>query len=412
MNKDKPEKKILIVSDSADELRSVQDLLTPDLGGYWCADHDTEALNLFTEKQPAVLILAFLEIEKAERFYLTLFRQCSQIQNIPHQTLVLCKNTEAEHAFSLCLSGTVDDYVVNRPLYDLFRLRLSVRQALDRRLVHQQSTGLSRQLAGIGKDLHWLDDYVGKALASGERRYQDTLQAFNDYNRHLGNHLSQLENSLSEPAPGHAVPMLDRSVLSQQFDQVRRKAMGLEAHQVQQYLRESGTWLKQFSESYREHLKPLRRGPFPPPLPEVMIVEDDPVYREILDTMLHDAGFRTVHAANGEEALAGLNRRRPDIMLLDYRMPGLDGIATLKRMKSDANLRAVPVIMLSAISEKDVVSKSIQIGAMGFIVKPGDRQTILGKIMAHLPQEVRMTLRPDTPPLPPTDDDGAHRQVS
>lgn len=392
MSRDKPEKRILIVSDSADELRSVGELLSSDLGGYWSTDDDSEALRLFSENHPAVLILAFLEIEKAERFYLTLFRQCSEIQSIPHQTLVLCKNTEAELAYSLCVGGTVDDYVVNRPLYDGFRLRLSVRQALERRSVGQQSNQLNRQLSGVGRDLHRLDEYVGVTLAAGESRHKDTLKAFNEYSRHIGNHLTELERSLSDPSLASAIQVLDRSALSQQFDQVRRKSMEPAARKMENHLRESGVWIKRFSENFNERLKPMREGPYPAPLPEIMVVEDDDAYREMLVVMLEGTGFRVIPVESGEVALAELHRRRPDVVLLDYRMPGLDGIDTLQRFKFDPDLKGVPVIMLTAVSERDIVSKSVRNGAVDFVVKPSDRETILSKILVHIPEDLRKVI--------------------
>jgi DNA-binding response OmpR family regulator len=394
VKKDAPGRRILIVSDSADELRSVQDLMTADLGGYWSTDDDTQALKLFAEKQPAVLILAYQEIERAERFYLTLFRQCSQIQEIPHQTLVLCKNTEAELAFTLCQSGTIDDYVVNRPLYDPFRLRLSVRQALDRRSVRQESVRLNKQLSGVGKDLDRLDAFVGNSLAAGERSQQEALKAFDDYAHRIGSHLHQLEHSLRDPALGNAIQILDHGLLSQQFDRVRQKAIEPETRRVQERLQKSGAWIRQFSEHYTERLQPLRDEPFPAALPEVMLVEDDPAYLDMLRIMLDNAGFRVITAECGEAALTELHRRRPDIMLLDYRMPGIDGVETLRRMKADPDLRNLPVIMLTAISERDVVNKSIHLGAQDFIVKPSDRDTILAKILVHLPADIAQRIAP------------------
>lgn len=396
MNKETPAKRILIVSDSSDELHAVRNLLSSDLGGYWSADSDAEGLALFSEKQPAVLILAFMEIGKAERFYLTLYRQCTQIQDIPHQTVVLCKNTEAEQAFSLCLNGSVDDYVVNRPLYDPYRLRLSVRQALDRRVDRQTSSRLTKQLSGVGKDLQQVDEYVGKSLAQGERRQQEALAAYQEYRDRVTNQLSVLESQLFDSMLS-GIPAQERKALAQQLDLLRKKATEPDARRMQGRLQESSAWLDQFTKNYNERVQPLREVPYPPPQPEVMVVEDDPIYRDMLQIMLDSSGFRVIAAENGEDALNELRRRRPDLILLDYQMPGMDGILTLQRIKADPDLRAVPVIMLTAVSERVVVQKCIQIGALDFIVKPSDRGTIVNKIAQRLPVELRRNLptRPD-----------------
>lgn len=68
------------------------------------------------------------------------------------------------------------------------------------------------------------------------------------------------------------------------------------------------------------------------------------------------------------------------------------GILTLQRIKADPDLRAVPVIMLTAVSERVVVQKCIQIGALDFIVKPSDRGTIVNKVAQRLPVELRRNL--------------------
>ena len=95
MATDKSSKNIIIAGDSDDELQAVRDLLPDDIYDCWSVDNVAEAIRLFVEKRPNVLILSFQEINKAEVFYLTLYRQCPQIQGIKHQTLILCKSSEA-----------------------------------------------------------------------------------------------------------------------------------------------------------------------------------------------------------------------------------------------------------------------------------------------------------------------------
>lgn len=337
-------KQILIVSDTADELRAVHDLMTADLGGYWSSDNEAAGLQLFQEHRPSVLILAFQEIEKAERFYLMLYRQCPQMQDIPHQTLLLCKNTEAESAYALCMSGTMDDYVVNRPLADPFRLRLSVRQALDRRNDEQQSSTVGRLLVNVGSDLKQIDNYVGKRLAADEGKQEESLRVLQTFSTKLTHRIRQFEDRLGTPAMGHMVKVLDQGGLRRQFEQFRRES----------------------------------------PEPEVVVVDDDEIYLDMLVTIIEGGGLRAIAVNNGEAALARLHFRRPDLVLMDFQMPGLDGLQALRRMKLDPDLKPVPVIMLTGTSERELVAQCIQAGAADFIVKPSDRATILAKINAQL----------------------------
>ena len=348
MSTKKSDKHILIVSDSADELRSVLELMTADLGGHWSTDNEAAGLLLFQEHRPSVLILSFQEIEKAERFYLTLYRQCPQMQEIPHQTLLLCKNTEAESAYALCMGGTIDDYVVNRPLYDPFRLRLSVRQALDRRTDEQQSSTVNRLLVNVGSDLRHLDSYVVKKLADGKEQEKESLGVFQTFTSKLTNQIRQFEDHLSTPAMGHVVKVLGQGGLRRQFEQFRQES----------------------------------------PQPEILVADDDEIYLEMLVTIIEGGGLRAVAVDNGEAAIAKMLFRSPDLVLMDYQMPGLDGLQTLRRMKMNPDLKPVPVIMLTGTSERELVAQCIQAGAADFIVKPSDRATILAKINAQLAQRV------------------------
>lgn len=320
MSQDKAERPLLIVGDAAADVRAVRELLRDDCPGLFDADNEEAGVRLFQERAPALLLLAFRELEKSERFYLTLFRQCPTIREIPHQTLLLCTSDEAEAAFSLCRNGTLDDYLVNRPLHDPLRLRLAVRQGLERQVRRAQAASANRQLAHIGSDLRHLDAFVNKALVDGQACH-------------------------AEGTP-----------------------------------REAQECLRQFGEGYREQADRLASHEYPPAQPEVMLVDDDDVYREMLGAMLEEVDVRASLVDGGEAALAEMRRRRPDIVLLDYGMPGLDGMATLRRMKDDPELWHIPVVMLTGVNARETVKEVIMAGAAGFIVKPSNRSTILARI--------------------------------
>jgi CheY-like chemotaxis protein len=90
---------------------------------------------------------------------------------------------------------------------------------------------------------------------------------------------------------------------------------------------------------------------------------------------LREAGLTTRlhHVADGEEALAYLHtvRERPDLVLLDLRLPGVDGHEVLRRMKEDGRLRAIPVVMVSTSDDPDDVDASYDLGASCYVRKPG-----------------------------------------
>jgi CheY-like chemotaxis protein len=86
----------------------------------------------------------------------------------------------------------------------------------------------------------------------------------------------------------------------------------------------------------------------------VLIVDDEFGIAEVLETMLSDAGYRVITAINGREGLARLSEAKPDLILLDFMMPLVNGPAMLRAMAADPAWRTIPVIMMSSLDEETV----------------------------------------------------------
>ena len=112
----------------------------------------------------------------------------------------------------------------------------------------------------------------------------------------------------------------------------------------------------------------------------VLVVDDDPTVRSLLAKTLEKEGYRVISARNGVEALALAREHRPQAITLDVLMPQMDGWATLKELKADAELRDIPVIMVTVLNERGM---AIPLGAADFMTKPVDRQR-LAAILARL----------------------------
>jgi DNA-binding response OmpR family regulator len=122
----------------------------------------------------------------------------------------------------------------------------------------------------------------------------------------------------------------------------------------------------------------------PPPAPEpaavpaptptgdgiVMIVDDDPEHRELLRRYLVHLGHETLEAEHGGLALATLDARRPEVILLDVHMPVLDGFQTLERLKDHPAWREIPVIVLSAVDDLGSAVRCLSLGAEDYLQKP------------------------------------------
>ncbi len=102
----------------------------------------------------------------------------------------------------------------------------------------------------------------------------------------------------------------------------------------------------------------------------ILVVDDQAGIRSLLWEVFRGEGYRVVTAANGVEALAKWKEQGPDLVLLDLKMPGLDGLDVLRRVAGDQ--RQVPVIMMTAYGELQIVEEALGLGARGYITKPFD----------------------------------------
>jgi len=102
---------------------------------------------------------------------------------------------------------------------------------------------------------------------------------------------------------------------------------------------------------------------------KIMIVEDDSFVMDIYQTKLAQEGFEAVAAINGLEAMKKLQEVRPDLILLDIIMPYMDGLEVLKKIKDDERLKNIPIILLTNLSQKEEISKGLELGANDYLIK-------------------------------------------
>lgn len=101
----------------------------------------------------------------------------------------------------------------------------------------------------------------------------------------------------------------------------------------------------------------------------VLVVEDDKFLRELITRKLEAENFYVIEAIDGEEGIKKASEEKPDIVLLDIVLPGIDGFEILKRMKADPGLSKIPVIMLTNLGQRDDVERGIEMGADDYLIK-------------------------------------------
>jgi diguanylate cyclase (GGDEF)-like protein len=120
------------------------------------------------------------------------------------------------------------------------------------------------------------------------------------------------------------------------------------------------------------------------PAQVVLIVDDSPTNLELLCDLLDDVGYEVLVAQNGESAIEKVRYTKPDLILLDVLMPGIDGFETCRRLQNLPEAGDIPIIFMTALSDTANKVKGLNIGAVDYITKPFQQEEVLARIQLHL----------------------------
>ncbi|MCB1717396.1 MAG: response regulator, partial [Candidatus Competibacteraceae bacterium] len=118
--------------------------------------------------------------------------------------------------------------------------------------------------------------------------------------------------------------------------------------------------------------------------PVILMVDDTPANLGVLFELLSDSGFRVLVAEDGPSALTRAAYVKPDLILLDIMMPGMDGFEVCARLKQQAETAAIPVIFMTALSDTEDKVRGFELGAVDYIAKPFQDSEVLARVRTHL----------------------------
>ncbi len=320
--------KILVASDNADDARQIQRQLKADFTHVQLSTDADRCLEDFEQHAPDVLVLAFDRLDKAQRYYLGLYRLGGAQQQHPHRTVILCSKDEVQAVFELCKKAYFDDYVLYWPhSHDGPRLAMSLWIACREMTSLRPEVPQPAELYAHARHVGELDRLISREVdAAGQQGPAGAGGAAVDaWARHL--------KGVIEPA------LAGTRLLTEQIRQIR---------------------------------------------PVVMVVEDDDFARTLVGRALDPVAWETMFAVDGATALAHLRRHRPDVILMDIHLPGLDGVALTQRLKASPHLAGIPIVMMTGDACKAALLRSMEAGAAAFVVKPFTRESLTSKLLSVL----------------------------
>ena len=141
----------------------------------------------------------------------------------------------------------------------------------------------------------------------------------------------------------------------------------------------------------------------------IMVIEDNAANLELMRYLLETFGYRTLSARGGEEGIALAASERPNLVLCDVQMPGVDGYEVLRRVRGDAKLASIPVVAVTALAMVGDRARALAAGFDGYLTKPIDPETFVADVERFLPARLRnphpdpapVASRAPADPLPP-----------
>lgn len=374
---------ILIATDNVTDADLIKKHLEVEFENVAISTDPDRAVADFESHRPDVLMLAFNSLGKSERYYLELYRRSRKIHLQPHRTVILCNKDEVKHVYELCKKELFDDYILFWPMtHDTMRLPMAVHHALRELSAARPNGPSSAEFAAQARRLAELETMLDRQMVRGGQHIEITSQAMAQAEQKIGAALDGFSRRLVQDGSADGYRIKEGEDLKNEIGRFKHE-------EVQRHFRtaaESVMPLKQWAQDFKQECAPQLEsvralsemaGRVQPTL---LVVDDDEFQHKIVSKILEDNIYHLVFAAGGIEALKVLRKIRPDLILMDVMMPDMGGLEIVRYIRSAPHLADIPIIMITGKSDKNIVMESLKAGATGFVVKPFDRDTLLGKV--------------------------------
>lgn len=377
------EARILVATDAAADADLVRKLLAAEFEKIDVSTVAECAASDFERVQPQVLVLAFDSLEKAERYYLGLYRLSTLVHATPHRTVILCNKDDVWRVYELCRREYFDDYILFWPMsHDAPRLPMTIFHAL-RQLEGALGPQCSAtQLAAAARRIAELESQLGEATLRGERHVEAAARSLQEASQDIGAALDGFSRGLADGELRAVVERRDAHGLEREVSRLRHEQIEPSLRTASRAVAPVRDWLGTLRQDLAPQLESARAlGAWAQQVtPLLLMVDDDEFQQRLLGHLLAAQGTEVVFARSGTEALGLLRKRRPDLILMDIDLPDMDGVEVTRRIKSVEALAGIPIVMITGHSERQLVVDSLKAGACDFLVKPLQREATLAKV--------------------------------
>lgn len=368
---------ILIASNNVTDAALIKKLLEAEFNNVFVSIAPDRVMEDFELRRPNVLVLAFDALEKSEHYYLDLCKLSDKARLQAYRTIILCDKNDISRAYLLCKMEHFHDYVFFWPMtHDAPRLLMSVHLAL-RELAALGASPTVAEFADQAQRLAELETFLHTHMAQVSQQLEVANSLLEQAEQKIGEALDSLSWRLVQGEQPDS-----RKVMELEIARFKREEIEPRFRAVAEFAQPFNLWMNRFRQKSVPHIETARalNAMAGRVRPTVLIVDDDDFQRTIVRKTLEAKNYRLLFAEGGLKALEILHNQRPDLILMDVMMPEIDGIETTRRLKAMPQFANVPVVMITGKSVSNIVIESLQAGATDFVVKPIDRESLIGKV--------------------------------
>jgi CheY-like chemotaxis protein len=235
------------------------------------------------------------------------------------------------------------------------------------------------------KDVLALEQLLREQLERGNARVSDVVHSIRQVDSSMGLALDGFSAQMQgDGSPTDSSEAIIR--LGERLENLRETGLRGPMNALQDVMRPMQEWVETFSSEVTSGLEPVRAlGELAGRVsPIILVVDDDRFQHRLLSQMLAGEQLELCFASSGAETWALLRTVKPDLILLDFHLPDLDGVEIMHRLKATPSTSDIPVILITGTSTREVVDSSHAAGAVDFMVKPFNSARLKAGIFKHI----------------------------
>lgn len=365
---------IAIISDHQSEPTQLLPVIRDICAETFVCESLPSLTDLANTCQINLILFCFDDVRQAENFMSEMVNSEIFSDSVTPGCLLLCKGADARRASELCRDRLFTDFSIIRPLQDIHQFEWFVRRHFNSHHPDYQHE-VDKLLKVVWQKLKNLKTALSEIEQLPPRIRYETKKIISELSTEFSQLNQVVDEQLSYEGERTFVTSLER-LPNRIFSTVNDFQKAFLKRGISQI------------ESITNDVLQVENRLFSANKRKILIVDDNYDFRVLIREVLEDNGYEVISASDASVAITQICRSQPDLVLIDYDMPQVNGLQMLERLAGmNISQRLPPLIMMTGHSQSELVHRSAEVGIVDFIVKPVRTATLLSKVNKHMSRE-------------------------